>query len=71
MGVGTIMKAKKVLMVVNGKGKAGIVKLTNPPRTGVICWNRETPEDKPVPRTELRIDCGLSEDAAKEIKDLI
>ena len=41
--------------------------LTNPPKAGVICWNRETPEDKPVPRTELRIDCGLSEDAAKKI----
>lgn len=41
--------------------------LTEPVRYGVIAWNRETPEDKPVPRTEMLVDCGLTEAEAEKI----
>lgn len=64
MGVGTIMKAKKVLMVVSGKGKAGIVK-----------ESFFGPVKPQVPASILQMHPDftlvLDEDAAKEIKDLI
>lgn len=41
--------------------------LTEPVRYGVIAWNRETPEDKPVPRTEMLVDCGLTKAEAEKI----
>ena len=45
-----------------------VMVLTDPVRYGVIsCGEPDTEEDKPIARKDLRIDCGISEDEAKEI----
>ena len=45
-----------------------VMMLTEPVRYGVIsCGGPDAEEDKPIARTDLRIDCGISEVEAKEI----